>query len=104
MRTSVHPTAPRCIAALTLALAFGLSGAAQAFAADAASAASTPMQSGTPGIASHDANARADWNVDYPSQLGPEGPASADAGLAGPQAMKARPQSHPSPAQPPAGR
>ena len=55
-----------------VALALGVAGAVQAAAAPARPA-PTAIQQGKPPAAD---TARADGNIDYPSQLGPEGPAA----------------------------
>lgn len=77
MRTSTVSITPssfaRSLAALTIALASGLAGAGQVFAASASPAVS--MSATTEGPRGAVAVAK-DWNVDYPSQIGPEGPAS----------------------------
>lgn len=55
------------------ALSLGLAGIAQAAATHDLPAASASVQDSQRHTAS-DGAARIDWNIDYPSQLGPEGP------------------------------
>lgn len=74
MRTSISPNTAspfaHGLAALAIALTSGLAGAGQAFAASAPSAVSLSVAEESRSAAAV-AN---DWNVDYPSQIGPEGP------------------------------
>jgi len=86
MRTSAFPNAPssfaRRLGALSIALMLGLAGVGQAFADDLPVA---PASGSAPeGSRSTLAPAAADdRNIDYPSQIGPEGPASTNARSAG---------------------
>ena len=76
MRTSASEIASPASRRFTLlALAFGLAGTGQAFAADSMPAA-MPTHVAMEAAEASSAQAGADWNVDYPSQLGPEGPSS----------------------------
>ena len=68
MRSSTRSSARRFA---VIALTFGLIGAAQATDTHQLSAVSAPAQNQQQATA---AETRTDWNIDYPSQLGPEGP------------------------------
>jgi hypothetical protein len=67
MRSSTRSIAFRFA---VIALAFGLVGAVQA--ADMHT--STTVQNNQQATADGASETRTDWNIDYPSQLGPEGP------------------------------
>jgi len=88
MRSSLFSASSLRLAAL--ALTFGLAGVAQA--ADTPDlSAKTPAMQDSQRVASGDAGSRIDWNVDYPSQLGPEGPQAANARAARPTAAAETP-------------
>lgn len=79
MRRPVFPNAtvsfPRCLSALAAALTLGLAAAGHAFAADAAQ--TVPATGAVATAVTPDTSIGA--NADYPSQIGPQGPAPTDA-------------------------
>lgn len=71
MRSSTRSIAFRFAA---IALAFGLTGAVQAADTHKLPSASATARNNQQASADGAFETRTDWNIDYPSQLGPEGP------------------------------
>lgn len=105
MRTPAFDTASPALRHFALfALALCLAGAGQAFAADAMSTVSAPTQQDMHVAAASGAQAGSGRNVDYPSQIGPEGPSSEDATRGGRSLANILPHGGIAPIQPPASR
>ena len=71
MRSALFPASLRFV---SVALALGLAGVAQAASAPPLPATSVTVQDDQRAATNDHLDTRIEWNVDYPSQIGPDGP------------------------------